>query len=372
MKIIKAQSSRDYEIVLRAFERIMPHAVADFGKDREESFVNYYGFEVVQQIIACAKIIQNSNKTITVQYLIIEPILRYQGFLEKFLRAIEGVYQLQGFESVHITVPVDQVNTYLYLGYQPYGKTDNELVQLKKILVFTFDTQFARVYDYIFPLTQAKRELLDQFILPNDSLLDVGCAAGEVGAVFKGKLGYYLGIDISERMIENALDKQVNAQVLDMAQIESLQQTFDKIICIGNALVFVETMPELELQIQRFSNCLKPDGELLIQIINYSHVIAQNVTQLPTIKDASKKCQLERRYKLKKDNEQVEFRLSLHVGRSRFNETVTLLALQPQQLIDCLQAHHFDILASYGSFTQQPLDFSNSQSCLIWAKKRSM
>ena len=73
-------------------------------------------------------------------------------------------------------------------------------------------------------------------LLNGKKVLDLGCGAGEHSLFFKEKGLEITAIDLSERMIELCKDKGINAQVMDIENLEYADQSFDGIWAVTSLL----------------------------------------------------------------------------------------------------------------------------------------
>lgn len=99
--------------------------------------------------------------------------------------------------------------------------------------------------------------------VPSGSLLDIGCAGGYFLAAAK-KRGYYgLGIELNQRMAEQAR-RTFGVEVLDgsygSAELESLGRQFD-VIYMGDTL---EHLPDPRLALERVVKLLAPNGVFVL------------------------------------------------------------------------------------------------------------
>lgn len=370
MKILTSTTKENLSALLDARKQLDPSAIFDESDQFQTPGIFHLGFEIKDHIIGYAKLKQITSTTIEAITILMHPSLLPQGVLEKFIRAIETFCQTHNFQQFQLVIPARKEKLYRYIGYQysPLRQPEGKLLMVKT-LIHTFESQFAKVYDFVFPLTKPKQTLLKQFLGNHHSLLDVGCANGAVGNRFKDNLSEYVGVDINDRMIDTCLINNLDAHLLDMRDIKSLNKTFDRLICIGNTLVFLKDKNEIKKQIELFADVLNDEGEVLIQLVNYDRIISQNITSLPTLKDESYKCQLERLYTLSKDKSAVQFDLVLHIGRSHYNGSASLVALTSEEIKEMLVRAGFEIKAMFGSFNQEAYDKDVSQSLLVWAKK---
>ncbi|MCX6227258.1 MAG: hypothetical protein NTV01_21355, partial [Bacteroidia bacterium] len=115
------------------------------------------------------------------------------------------------------------------------------------------------------------------------------------------------------------------------------------------------------------SRILKPDGLLLIQIINYDRILDQKLGGLPTIENANIK--FERIYKYSENPSHVQFqtRLTLKATGEVIENEVPLLALRPARLRLILEESGFSDIEEFGSFKKDPLTLG-SQPFIVKAR----
>jgi SAM-dependent methyltransferase len=110
---------------------------------------------------------------------------------------------------------------------------------------------------------RTQRALFRSYIPEGMSVLELGCATGDLLAIIRPEVG--LGIDLSPRMVTKAREKHPHLQFLEAdAVFFDTETRFDRII-INNLLEYVEDIQGL------FQNCrrlLKPRGRVLITTLN--------------------------------------------------------------------------------------------------------
>ena len=113
-------------------------------------------------------------------------------------------------------------------------------------------------------------------------VLDAACGTG-LHAIALSKLGVEAkGIDLSAKMIQqakvNAQSMRVNTefQVLPLKNVHSLvNNLFDSILFLGNSLPHIISTDELFQILNAFAQILKPEGTLIIQLLNYEKILKQ-------------------------------------------------------------------------------------------------
>ena len=121
-------------------------------------------------------------------------------------------------------------------------------------------------------INKIKKHILDDFILPGDKVLDIGCGTGTLAVMMAAKGAIVDGFDISKSMLDVAhenvksanLEPSVTLMILGMAEMETtfLDESYDKII---STLVFSElSKDEQTYALQESKRLLKKQGLLII------------------------------------------------------------------------------------------------------------
>jgi glycine/sarcosine N-methyltransferase len=113
-------------------------------------------------------------------------------------------------------------------------------------------------------------------------ILDAGCGTGGE-ALFLAELGYQvMGIDSSADFIEIARKKaadrelRVEFQADDLLSLSSIRDdAIDLLICRGNTLPHIQSSDDLSNVFKSFYRVVKPNGFILIQWLNYTHIIKE-------------------------------------------------------------------------------------------------
>ncbi|MCX6224952.1 MAG: class I SAM-dependent methyltransferase, partial [Bacteroidia bacterium] len=146
-------------------------------------------------------------------------------------------------------------------------------------------------YDQIFPFAPVQRDFVLSFgASPVLSAVDVGCGTGSLIVSLAKVFRTTAGIDPDEAMLEAARQKAaaepvgtwfLQAGMLDLVK-EFAPESVDRLICFGNTLPHLANEEEVVEFAQQAYQILKPNGQVLIQIINYARILDQKLYGLPT------------------------------------------------------------------------------------------
>lgn len=225
-----------------------------------------------------------------------------------------------------------------------------------------FYTEISRYYEYIFPVGEAQLNLIKELAgNPSKDILDVACGSGGYSKRLSNEGFNVTAIDLDESMIDSlkGSNSKVDARVMDMLDIEALNKKFDLIFCIGNSLVHLKDSDEILKFLKACKNCLKDEGRLLIQIINYDRILARDIKSLPTIKNEEHDITFERYYSYLPGSHRVDFRTVLKTRHAELENHESLYPAKADELKDLLKMAGFTSPVFYGSFkkdTYLPMD----------------
>ncbi len=189
---------------------------------------------------------------------------------------------------------------------------------------------YAQYYDQLFPYKEKKEAfLLEQFshISSGSSLLDIGCGTGAYTIALQEADYEVIGIDLNPKMIDLSrekaaqrnLDSSPRFKILDMRDLDVLYSPscFCGIYSLGNVLIHLTEVDDVEMVIKKIFKVLLPEGVLVLQIINFDRILAEKEIKLPPISDEDNNVELNRRYRYDKANETVRFRSRITVKVSQ-------------------------------------------------------
>lgn len=225
-----------------------------------------------------------------------------------------------------------------------------------------FYKELSKVYDVVFPKDEKTLSFLQKDLKGNSKVLDLACGTGTYSMALALKGHRVDAIDLGEEMIELAKGKgglYANFVVGDMTKFheEFPKEKYDLAYCIGNSIVHLKNKERIQEFIKDIYTTLAEGGNLIIQIVNYDRVINQNVTSLPTIDRQEKGVRFVRNYEYKDEEEKVEFKTELIISKNgteeRFLNSVDLIALKKDELVDMFSKAGFKNIEVYGGFLQE-------------------
>jgi len=240
-----------------------------------------------------------------------------------------------------------------------------------------FYTSISKYYRHIFPANPEQVRFLSKVLPYNGAkVLDVGCAIGDLSFALI-RFGFPIwAFDFDAEMIEMAQNEKPEDTMfpvfeqLDMRLIGEHypEAFFDTVICFGNTLVHLLNDDDIRQFLHGAYKVLAPDGKLTIQILNYQHIIDNQIKSLPFIDNEH--ISFERNYKFENGNDQIDFNTKLTVkstGQEIVN-SVKLYAIRQNKLQELLEETGFGSCEFFGSFKAEPLT-NNSLPLIVTCQK---
>ncbi len=234
-----------------------------------------------------------------------------------------------------------------------------------------FYEDFSKYYDLIFQAKKPQLDFIKKRTPKKGRILDVAAGTGN-HALALGEEGYDVrAVEYDEKMLEVLEEKQkkpnpdIIARRGDMKEILVYypRSFFDTVYCIGNSLVHLTTVAEIEQFLEGAYAVLKTEGTLIIQIINYDRILDQNIKGLPTIKneqDPKLKAEFVRNYEKIRDSNLLDFHTLLTIEQSGekkvFEDHTSLLPIRYQELRNLLEKAGFTKIQAYSNFMEGEYD----------------
>ncbi len=226
-----------------------------------------------------------------------------------------------------------------------------------------FYSSIAEYYEYIFPLNEQQVGfVVSEVDLANEFyFLDAGCATGQLANALSKRGALGIGIDLNDEMISRAVAMYTSASLsfrnLDMLRIADSfpEGWFDTVICFGNTLVHLDSIVQVRDFLKQSALVLKPDGKLLLQLLNYDYILDRQLTELPLIENDH--IRFVREYVLPgTGHAKMTFKTSLTIketGESLQNR-VKLLPIRQKELEKLLYLVGFKQVSFYADFARSP------------------
>lgn len=215
----------------------------------------------------------------------------------------------------------------------------------------------AKVYDYIFPQNPMQLSFIDKLspIMKNHTIIEIGCATGNLTELLSRKSSHVIGIDLDDELLKVGNDKYptLRLEKMNMLDINSLGQHFDKVLCFGNTLVHLPNRSLVQEFFHKVCESLSIEGAFIVQIINYDRIINKNVDHLATI--SNEHIEFVRKYDL--NNTVVHFNTELTIKESGqvINNSIPLLTLRKDEIEEMLTRAGFKDIVFYGNLKAEPL-----------------
>lgn len=129
--------------------------------------------------------------------------------------------------------------------------------------------RFNQVEDYKDWLTFTREQVGEDF----GKVLDVACGTGILTYLLSSNSSTITGLDISEKMLEEARELEFMADNMnfiqgDMLDMKSLDEDFDLVTCYLDSLCFLNDKVDICTAITQIYNRLKPGGIFLFDVWN--------------------------------------------------------------------------------------------------------
>ena len=226
-----------------------------------------------------------------------------------------------------------------------------------------FYSSIATYYDDIFPVSNEQLEFIRSEFNTLDELffLDAGCSTGQLAYQLSRLGAMGVGIDLNQKMIEQAAALRASVGVsfrhMNMLRLEATLPPayFDAVICFGNTLVHLDSVTQIRNFLQQCVRVLKRGGKLFLQLLNYQHILANEIGQLPLIENEF--VRFERSYHLPDSNHpKIQFDTVLAVKHDdvELRNSTMLLPLRKNELERLLLLVGFKQLRFYAGFNKSP------------------
>ena len=236
-----------------------------------------------------------------------------------------------------------------------------------------FYTSISKYYAEIFPYQPLQLEFVKNKVgeLTGKNILDIGCATGELAFQLSKEGAKVTGIDLNENLLAQATghsrfrsavteEREPEFappvfQIGNMLELETNfhEKQFDVVLCFGNTLVHLPSIELMRQMLKGVYAVLKPNGNFLMQILNYDYILSEPVTDLPIID--TENIRFIRKYAIDKNSPLIRFQTLLEIKKEKRtvnNETI-LFALKSADLVDLLKNTGFKEIELFSNFKQE-------------------
>ncbi len=209
--------------------------------------------------------------------------------------------------------------------------------------------------------------LIEKLQLPfRARVLDVCCGNGRHSAVFSENLFHVVGIDLSEKSLEEAKARNLPNARLHYADARyfELHERFDCVLNLFTSFGYFETTEEHIEMLQRIYEHLNENGVFVFDFFNANKVRAQGEEDRKVTKDGAEFHIV----KEIKDNRIIKhIRIQKETARLDFQESVALYS--PEEIEQMFEAIGFKNIQKYGDYDLGNFDSETSDRLIIICSK---
>lgn len=242
-----------------------------------------------------------------------------------------------------------------------------------------FYADLSEVYDALFPVSDAQRELFDWISATGAirRVADAGCGSGAQLLQFASSGISCTGFDPDPALVELAREKLApfpgaRVEVGGFADTTRLvSPAADLLLCLGNSLVHVP-QEEAARFVADGASVLSPGGSMLLQILNYERLFRDGITELPLMAAGEGSIEFRRRYSWE-GRRAVRFQTSLRIagadGPRILRNDIPLYPIYPEELWEMLSGAGFSPIRYYGDFARS--EFTLESEALVCLARKS-
>ncbi len=220
----------------------------------------------------------------------------------------------------------------------------------------------AENYSDIFPLDANRVDFTESLIgKKSASILDVGCATGDLSVALAKRGHNVLGIDLNQKMIEIAKKRpeahreNLRFLTMDMMDIDGLG-CFDIVLCFGNTLPHLPSLEEVRAFFKKVYNALKENSPFVLQVLNYNKVFQEGKKDFPVVDKEefafNRKCS-------SISSDSLIFNISVidkNTGQ-RYTEKTRLFPIVYDDIVETLKNVGFAEVRTYKDYAKNASDF---------------
>ncbi len=225
-----------------------------------------------------------------------------------------------------------------------------------------FYTSISKHYSEIFPYNPSQLGFVEKHLqsLEDKRILDVGCATGQLAFELAESGANVTGIDLNDHLLavarEGIPQPNLSFEAMNMLELSDHFQndSFEAVLCFGNTLVHLQELKEMKQFFSEVSKVLRDGGYFLVQMLNYDHILEDQITELPLIENEM--FRFERRYGFIPKSRLVNFNTDLFLKSEdeKISNQTQLFALKSRELEHLLGQEGFSDIHLFAGFTGNP------------------
>lgn len=228
-------------------------------------------------------------------------------------------------------------------------------------------------YSSIFPVEDITVEFINTYLMANNSksILDIGCATGDLSIALSHK-GYLVsGFDLNARMIDIAKTKTsnslVNFSVGNMLELDK-NITFDCVICLGNTMPHVASWQQLNSLINTLYTIVNDNGFVIIQILNYDRILHDKKIDFQTKEDSN---YIFKRQYTNITSSSITFEIEFYDKKSlqKHTDSTELLPIERKRLVDLMIKNGFKNINVFSDYDRNPATKNDYYNVFVAQKK---
>lgn len=239
-----------------------------------------------------------------------------------------------------------------------------------------FYSSIAEYYSEIFPFNPEQLGFIEKQmgLLDGKTLLDAGCATGELAFHLAEHGAWITAIDLNKSLLGKARESRphdrINYQWANMLHIARLfgRAKFDGVVCLGNTLVHLMNPMQMRDFFSGVLTVLKPGGTFILQILNYDLIFQEKPAELPLIETGN--ILFKRAYRYEAGTREIMFDTFLTIKRSGeiIENSTELLGIGSGDLTMLMDVAGLKEIVMYGGFDGRP--FGGSHLPLVISSRK--
>lgn len=225
----------------------------------------------------------------------------------------------------------------------------------------TFYKDLSLYYDEIFAVTPAEMGFIRAKLVGRKRILDLGCGTGNKTELLAEPERLIVGLDLDPAMIELARQHHsgpgLEYRVGDLTGFgrDFPPASFEALLCLGNTLPHLTEPGLLGQFMDQAAATLAPGGDLIIQILNYDHILDDRVRELPLIETEAAVFRRHYDWSGPGDPAEIRFRTRLEIkGGAAYDNDIPLRPIRRAELENLL-ANGFERPEFFGGYDGRPL-----------------